>query len=181
MVKPLCRTVWRFLRKLKIDLPYDPVIPLLGISPEKNMFQKDTQPPMFIAALLTIAKIWKQHKCLSTEEWIKKIWCVSVQFSSFQFSCSVMPNSLRPHELQHARPPCPSPTPRVYSNSCPSVMSSSHLILSCPLLLLPSIFPSIRVFSIESVLCIRWPKDWSFSFSISPSSEHPGLISFRMD
>ena len=61
------------------------------------------------------------------------------------------------------------------------VMSSNHLILCYPLLLLPSIFPSIRAFSNESVLCIRWPKDWSFSFSISPSNEHPGLISFRMD
>ena len=61
------------------------------------------------------------------------------------------------------------------------VMPSSHLILCCPLLLLPSIFPSIRVFSNESALCIRWPKYWSFSFNISPSSEHPGLISFRMD
>ena len=61
------------------------------------------------------------------------------------------------------------------------VMPSSHLILCCPLLLLPSIFPSIRVFSNESVLRIRWPKYWSFSFSISPSNEHPGLISFRMD
>ena len=61
------------------------------------------------------------------------------------------------------------------------VMPSSHLILCHPLLLLPSIFPTIRVFSIESVLCIRWPKFWSFSFSISPSSEYPGLISFRMD
>ena len=60
-------------------------------------------------------------------------------------------------------------------------MPSNHLILCHPLLLLPSIFPSIRVFSDESVLCIRWPKYWSFSFSISPSSEHPGLISFRMD
>ena len=60
-------------------------------------------------------------------------------------------------------------------------MTSNHLILCHPLLLLPSIFPSIRVFSNESVLCIRWPKCWSFSFSISPSSEHPGLISFRMD
>ena len=60
------------------------------------------------------------------------------------------------------------------------VMPSNHLILSCPLLLLPSIFPSIRVFSSESVLCIRWPKDWSFSFSISPSDEYLGLISFRM-
>ena len=62
-----------------------------------------------------------------------------------------------------------------------SVMPSSHLILCCPLLLLPSIFPSIRVFSNESTLRIRWPKYWSFSFSISPSNEHPGLISFRMD
>ena len=61
------------------------------------------------------------------------------------------------------------------------VMPSNHLILCCPFLLLPAIFPSIRVFSSESVLCIRWPKYWSFSFSISPSNEHPGLISFRMD
>ena len=65
--------------------------------------------------------------------------------------------------------------------SIESVMPSNHLILCHPLLLLPSIFPSIRVFSNESVLCIRWPKYWSFSFSISLSSEHPGLISFRMD
>ena len=65
--------------------------------------------------------------------------------------------------------------------SIESVMHSSHLILCCPLLLLPSIFPSIRVFSNESVLLIKWPKYWSFSFSISPSNEHPGLISFRMD
>ena len=62
-----------------------------------------------------------------------------------------------------------------------SVMPSSHLILCCNLLLLPSIFPSIRVFSDKSVLCIRWPKYWSFSFTISSSNEHPGLISFRMD
>ena len=65
--------------------------------------------------------------------------------------------------------------------SIKSVMPSNHLILCCPLILLPSIFPSIRVFSNESVLCIRWPKDWSFSFSISPSKEYSGLISFRMD
>ena len=65
--------------------------------------------------------------------------------------------------------------------SIESVMPSNHLILCCPLLLLPSIFPSIRVFSNESALCIRWLKYWSFSFSISPSNEHPGLISFRMD
>ena len=65
--------------------------------------------------------------------------------------------------------------------SIESVMPSNHLILCCPLLLLPSIFPSIRVFSSESALCMRWPKYWSFSFSISPSNEHPGLISFRVD
>ena len=65
--------------------------------------------------------------------------------------------------------------------SIESVMTCNHLILCRPLLLLPSIFPSIRVFSNESALCIRWPKYWSFSFNISPSSEHPGLVSFRMD
>src|SRR5574337_779989 len=93
-----------------------------------------------------------------------------------------MSDSLRPHELQHARPPCPSPTPGVHSDtSIESVMPSSHLILCHPLLLLLSIFPNIRVFSNESALRMRWPKYWSFSFSISPPSEHPGLISFRMD
>ena len=105
------------------------------------------------------------------------------RFISVQFSCSVMSDSLRPHQLQHARPPSPSPTPRVYPNlmSIESVMPSNHLILCHPLLLLPSISPSIRVFSSDSALCIRWPKYWSFSFSISPSNEHPELISFRMD
>ena len=100
------------------------------------------------------------------------IFCV-IYFSSVVRSCL----TLWPHGLRHTRPPCPSPTPRAYSNSCPS----SHLILCHPLLLLPSIFPSIRVFSNESVLCSRWPKYWSFSFSITPSNEHLGLISFRMD
>ena len=65
--------------------------------------------------------------------------------------------------------------------SIESGMPSNHLILCCPLLLLPSIFPSIRAFTNESAVLIRWPKDWSFSFNISPSNEHPGLISFRMD
>ena len=92
-----------------------------------------------------------------------------------------MSDSLRPHEQQHARPCCPSPTPGVHPNSCPlSQMPSNHLILCRPLLLLPSIFPNTRVFSNESALHIRWPEYWSFSFSISPSNEHPGLISFRM-
>ena len=101
---------------------------------------------------------------------------------SVQFSHSVVSNSLWPHGLQHARPPFPSPTPGIYSNlSIESVMPSNHLILCHPLLLLPSIFPSIRIFSDESALCIRWPKYWSSSFSISPSNEYSGLISFRMN
>ena len=94
-----------------------------------------------------------------------------------------MSNSLRPHESQHARPPCPSPTPQGLFKlmSIESVMPSSHLILCHPLLLLPPIPPSIRVFSNESTLRMRWPKYWNFSFSVIPSKEIPGLISFRMD
>ena len=104
-----------------------------------------------------------------------------IQFGSVQFSRSVVPDPLWPHGLQHARPPCPSPTPIVYSNmSIESVMPSNHLILCRPLLLPPSIFPSIRVFSNESVLHTGWPKYWNFSFSISPSNKYSGLISFRM-
>ena len=98
--------------------------------------------------------------------------------SSVQFSRSVVSDSLRPHGLQHSRPPCPSPTPSLPKlTSIEVVMSSNHLILCRPLLLLPSIFPSIRIFSDESVLHIRWPKYWSFSFRISPSE----LISFRIE
>ena len=108
---------------------------------------------------------------------------VRVLSCSFQFSHSVMSDSLRPHGLQHARCPCPSPNPRSLLKlmSIESVMPSNHLFFCRPLLLLPSIFPSITVFSSESVLRIRWPKYGSFSFSISPSNEYSGLISFRMD
>ena len=100
-----------------------------------------------------------------------------------EFSHSVVSDSLQSHEPQHTRPPCPSPTPGVHLGieSIESVMPSNHLILRHPLLLLPSILPSIRVFSNESAFSIRWPKYWSFSFNISPSNEKPGLISFRMD
>ena len=106
-----------------------------------------------------------------------------ILFSSVQFSHSIMSNSLRPHGVQHARLPCPSPTPRVNSKfmSIESVMPSNHLIVCHFLLLPPSIFPSFRVFSNESVLHITWPKNWSFSFNFSPSNEYSGLISFRMD
>ena len=76
MIQPLWRTVWRFLKKLKIELPYDPAIPLLGIYPEKTIIQKDRCTSMFIAALFTIARSWKQPKCPSTDEWIKKMWYI---------------------------------------------------------------------------------------------------------
>ena len=85
-----------------------------------------------------------------------------------------------PHGLQQARPPCPSPTPRVYSNSCP-LSQWGYPTTSSSVIPFSSIFPSIKVFSNELVLLIRWPKYWSFSFSISPSSEYSGLISCRMD
>ena len=103
----------------------------------------------------------------------------SVQFSSVTHSCPTLCNPMD----------CSTPGLSVHHQlqeftklmSIKSVMPSNHLLLCCPLLLLPSIFPSIRVFSSESVLRIRWPKYWSFSFSISPSNEYSGLISFRMD
>ena len=102
---------------------------------------------------------------------------------SVQFSRSVVSDSLRPHVLQHARPPCSSPTPRVYSNSCP-LSQRCHPAISSSVVPFSSclqILPNIRVFSNESTLHMRWPKYWSFSLNISPSNEHPGLISFRMD
>ena len=76
LIHPLWRTVWKFLQKLKIELPYDPAIPLMGIYPEKTIIQKDTCTLMFIAALFTIARSWKQPKCPSTDKWIKKLWYI---------------------------------------------------------------------------------------------------------
>ena len=113
-----------------------------------------------------------------------------LQFSSFQFSHSVMSDSLQPHELQHTRPPCPSPNSGACSNSCPSsqwchpTISSSVISFSS----YPQSFPAsgsfpksqFFEFSNESVLCIRWPKYWSLRFSICPSNEYSELISFRM-
>ena len=99
------------------------------------------------------------------------------------FSHSIMSNILQPHGLQHPRLPCPSPPPGACSNSC-SLSQWCHPTISflySPLLFLPSIFPSFRAFSNELALCMRWPKYWSFRFSISPSNDYSGLISFRMD
>jgi len=109
---------------------------------------------------------------------------------SVQFSGSVVSDSLRPNGLQHTRPATTGTAAHLSIinswsllkiMSIESVMPSSYLILCHPLLLLPSIFPIIRAFSNKSVLRIRWPKYWSFSFSISPSNEYSGLIPFRMD
>ena len=74
MIQPLWRTVWRFLKKLKIELPYNPAIPLLGIYPEKTIIQRESCTKMFIAVLFTIARTWKQPKCPSLDEWIRKMW-----------------------------------------------------------------------------------------------------------
>ena len=115
-------------------------------------------------------------------KWCKLLSIPEMSLCSVQFSCSVVSDSATLWTAAHQAslsitnsqsPPKPM--------SIESVMPSSHLILCHPLLLLPPIPPSIRVFSNESTLRIRWPKYWSFSFSISPSNEHPGLISFRMD
>ena len=110
---------------------------------------------------------------------VKCLFFFSVQFSSVAQLCP----TLRPHGLQHTRPPLSitSSWSLLKLMSIELVMPSNHLVLCCPLLFLPSIFPSIRVSSRESVLHIRWPKYWSFSFSISPSNEYSGLISFRMN
>ena len=105
----------------------------------------------------------------------------SVQFSSVQFS-SVQSFSLTPWTVAHqASLSITNSWSLLKPMSIESMMPSNHLILCHPLLLLPSIFPSTRVFSNESALHIRWPKYWSFSFNISPTNEHPGLISFRKD
>ena len=108
---------------------------------------------------------------------------IHTHFSSVQFSCSVVSESLWLHGPQHARPPCSSPNPWVYPNSSPLSWWCHPMIptLCCPLLILPSIFPSIRFFSNESDLLIRWPNYWSFSYNISPSNEYSGLIYLRMD
>ena len=115
--------------------------------------------------------------------WTRSETSGTLRMKSDQISCSVVSNSLQPHESQYARPPLSITNSRssLRLTSIKLVMPSSHLILCRPLLLLPPIPPSIRVFSNESTLLMRWSKYWSFSFSIIPSKEIPGLISFKMD
>ena len=106
--------------------------------------------------------------------------CIIV-LSLVQFSCSVMSDFCNPMDCSQVSLSITNCWSLLKLTSIELVMPSNHLILCCSLLLQPSIFPSIRVFSNESALHIRWPKYWSFSFNISPSNEHPGLISFGMD
>ena len=135
---------------------------------------------MAISLELLVTQIWVMHLTLKGG---KALGTVSPNIYLIFIISSGVSNSLWPHGLQYARPPCPSPTPGVYSKfkSIEWGMPTNHLILCHPLHLPSSICPRIRVFSNESALHIRWSKYWSFSFSISPSNEYSGLISFRID
>ena len=96
LVHPLWRTVWRYLRKLEIELPYDLAIPVLGIHIEETRIERDTCTPMFMAALFLIAKIWKQPRCPSADKWIRKLWYIYTMEYSVQFSCSVVSDCATP-------------------------------------------------------------------------------------
>ena len=118
-------------------------------------------------------------KTAKVKQIMSQIDVISIKFSSVAQLCPTLCDPIEPH---HARPPCSSPSQSPHKPmSIESVMPSNHLILCCPLLLSPSIFPSIRVFPNESVFRIRWPQYWSFSLRISLSNEYSGMISFRMD
>ena len=128
--------------------------------------------------------IWVEVSQVVRESWpseLKMFLRVSVQFSSVQLLSRAWLVATPWTEARQAAPSVTNSQSLLNLMSIKLVMPSSHLILCCPLLLLPLIFPSIRIFSNESVLHIRWPKYWSFSFNISPSNEHTGLVSFRMD
>jgi len=136
-----------------------------------RIWRKGNSPALLIGMKTGVAT--KENRMEAPQKTKKR-----TPISSVQFSRSVVSDSLWPHEPQHARPPCPSPTPGVHPNPCPSSQWCHPTISSCrPLLLLPPIFPRFRVFSNESALRIRWPKYWSFSFNISPGYSLEGLIS----
>ena len=131
-----------------------------GLFPGESSLLGFQRAPLDCILITSPVCIWKERHSFSASS-----------YKLLLFSHSVMSNSLQPRGLQHTMLPCHSPSPRTSSNS-KSVMPSNHLILRRPLLLLPSIFPNIRIFSNVSALPIRWPKYWSFSFSISPSNEY---------
>ena len=101
MVRPLWRTVWRYLRKLYIQLPHDPAIPLLGIYPDKTSLKKDTCTHMLIAALFAIAKTWKQPRCSPTDDWLRKRWCIcTMEYYSVIRKNNIMPFAATWMELE---------------------------------------------------------------------------------
>ena len=130
---------------------------------------------MFTAAPFTIARTWKQPKCPSTDEWIKKMWYIYTMEYSVQFSPSVVFDSLWPQELQ-ASLSITNYQSLLKLMSIDSMMPANHLIFCHALLLLPSIFPSIRIFFNELVVCIRWPKYWNIQFSSVQSLSHVQLF-----
>ena len=125
--------------------------------------------------------MWNYFKDIQSIHSYRSVTLSSVQFSSVQSRSHVRLSATPWMAACQASLSTTNTQNLLKLMSIESVMPSNHLILCCPLLLLPSILPSIRVFSNESVLCIRWPKYWNFSFSISPSNEYSGLISFRID
>ena len=133
-----------------------------------SCFLTGVHPTLQVACIQNKANFPFHQPCLfqfSSVQWLSGVWLFATPWTTACQASLSITNSRSPPK----------------SMSIVPVMPSNHLILCCPLLLLPSIFSSIRVFSNELALLIRWPKYWSFSFSISPSSEHPGLNSFRMD
>ena len=150
------------------------VLPREHTGHRKHLLPTTQEKPLHMD--ITRWSIWKSiDYILCSQRWRSSI-------SSVQLSRSGVSDSLWSHELQHARPPCPSPTPGVHLNLCPS-SRQCHLAISSSVIPFSSCLqsPTASVFSNELTLCMRWPKYWSFSFSIIPSKEIPGLISFRMD
>ena len=192
------------------ELPYDPAIPLLAIHTDETRIERDTYTPIFVTPLFIIARTWKQLRCPSADEWIRKLWYIytmehysAIKKNTFE---SVLMRWMKLEPIiqsEVSQPERKTPIQCQFSSvqllsrvrlfatpgiaacqaslsitisqsslrlmSIESMMPSSHLILCRPLLLLPPSPPSIRVFSSESTLHMRWPKYWSFSFSISPS------------
>ena len=149
LIQSSWRTVWRFLRKLGIKLPYDPTIPLLGIYSGKTITEKDVCTLVFSAAHFTIARLWKQSKCPLTNKWIQKFWYIykgNIQFSSVQ-SLSCVQLFVTPWTTTcQASLSVTNSWSLLKLMSIELVMPSNHLILCLPLLLSPSIFPSISLF-----------------------------------
>ena len=182
LVQPLWKTLWWLLKKLRMELPYDPAVPLPGMYQKKmKTFEKTHTPQCSQRHYLQWPRYGSNlsvQQQMNEEDVISNGILSSSQFGSVTQSCTILCNP-----MNRSTPGLPSITNSwslLKLMSIESVMPSSHLILCRPHLLLPPIPPSIRVFSNESALYMRWPKYWSFSFNISPSNEHPGLISFRM-